>query len=118
MLLRTFGSIARRRPTLLQSQRNLALPPSASEGKSKFEDPNPSDFRPPWVYSASKLVSYCLIPGVGFYFVLIQDYGDHEHVFQPIRRWVARQKANFMTLSPEEEKFIKAQKQEDKSSNS
>ncbi|EEB94001.1 hypothetical protein MPER_07269 [Moniliophthora perniciosa FA553] len=54
--------------------------------------------------------------GVGFYFVFIQDYGDHEHVFQPIRRWVARQKANFMTLSPEEEKFINAQRREDKPS--
>ncbi|KAF9267314.1 hypothetical protein L218DRAFT_894458 [Marasmius fiardii PR-910] len=70
------------------------------------EEPN-TDFRPPWVYQTSRLVSYLVIPGIAFYSVLIHDFGDHEHVFQPIRRWVARQKASFFSLSAEEEKLLK-----------
>ncbi|KAG7088301.1 hypothetical protein E1B28_012311 [Marasmius oreades] len=80
------------------------------------DDPETKDFRPSWVYQTSRLVSYLLIPGTALYFILIYDHGDHEHVFQPIRRWVARQKASFFTLSPEEEKLMKSPQSASKSS--
>ncbi|KAH0586092.1 hypothetical protein H2248_007363 [Termitomyces sp. 'cryptogamus'] len=47
-----------------------------------------------------------MIPGIVFYAVFFYDFGDHEHVFQAPRRWAARKKAEFMTLSPEEKTII------------
>ncbi|KAG5341559.1 hypothetical protein C0989_009476 [Termitomyces sp. Mn162] len=44
--------------------------------------------------------------GIVFYAVFFYDFGDHEHVFQAPRRWAARKKAEFMTLSPEEKTII------------
>ncbi|KAG6844657.1 hypothetical protein H0H87_005025 [Tephrocybe sp. NHM501043] len=41
-----------------------------------------------------------------FYAVFFYDFGDHEHVFQAPRRWAAKKKAEFLTLSPEEKTII------------
>ncbi|KAF8237178.1 hypothetical protein L208DRAFT_1212370, partial [Tricholoma matsutake] len=64
------------------------------------------DFRPPWLYNTSRLLSYTLIPSVAIYGIFFHDFGEREHVFQPARRWVAKQKAAFFTLSPEEQKIL------------
>ncbi|KAK1226280.1 hypothetical protein PQX77_010753 [Marasmius sp. AFHP31] len=74
------------------------------------EDPDLKDFRPPWVYLSARLATHVVIPVTILYFVFIHDHGDHEHVFQPFRRWATRQKASFFTLSPEEERLLKGQK--------
>ncbi|KAF8967052.1 hypothetical protein BDZ97DRAFT_1804940 [Flammula alnicola] len=42
------------------------------------------DFRPPWVYIGTRLISFAVIPAVGLYSVFFYDFGDHEHVFQPV----------------------------------
>ncbi|KIL67891.1 hypothetical protein M378DRAFT_72800 [Amanita muscaria Koide BX008] len=63
------------------------------------------DFRPPWVYTFSRLLSYTMIPAAVMYSVLFYDFGDRDHVFQPARRWVAQQKIAFLTLSPEEQQL-------------
>ncbi|PFH53896.1 hypothetical protein AMATHDRAFT_113900, partial [Amanita thiersii Skay4041] len=65
------------------------------------------DFRPPWVYTTSRLLSYTIIPSIVVYSVFWHDFGDREHVFQPARRWLARQKAAFFTLSPDEQELLK-----------
>ncbi|TFK40660.1 hypothetical protein BDQ12DRAFT_679827 [Crucibulum laeve] len=66
-----------------------------------------ADFRPPWVYVTSRLLSFTVIPAVAFYAIFFYDFGDHDHVFQPARRWAVAQKAAFFTLSPAEERILK-----------
>ncbi|KAK0201768.1 hypothetical protein DFS33DRAFT_1018659 [Desarmillaria ectypa] len=67
-----------------------------------------ADFRPPWVYTGSKLLTYLVVPAIALYGIFIYDFGDREHVFQPPRRWLLRQKESFFTLTPEEQKLIKS----------
>ncbi|KAK0221741.1 hypothetical protein IW262DRAFT_1460030 [Armillaria fumosa] len=67
-----------------------------------------ADFRPPWVYTGTKLLTYLVIPAIALYGIFIYDFGDREHVFQPPRRWLLRQKESFFTLTPEEQKLIKS----------
>ncbi|KAF8895543.1 hypothetical protein BD779DRAFT_736406 [Infundibulicybe gibba] len=71
-----------------------------------------SDFRPPWVYTWSRLLSYTIIPTVAVYSIFFYDFGDREHVFQPARRWAAQQRALFFTLSPTEQKTLEAHSSE------
>ncbi|KAI0322006.1 hypothetical protein OF83DRAFT_1047178, partial [Amylostereum chailletii] len=60
----------------------------------------PLDPRPPWVYTSSHLLKLVLVPSSLLYAVFVMDFGDHEHVFQPPRRWLARQKDAFFSISP------------------
>lgn len=79
---------------------------SSGEGK---------DFRPPWVYTASHILTYSLIPSVGLYCVFMADWGGREdHVFMPPRRWFARQKATFFSLSPAEQELAKSDEDHEK----
>ncbi|KAK0188077.1 hypothetical protein F5146DRAFT_1141532 [Armillaria mellea] len=48
------------------------------------------------------------LPSIALYGVFIYDFGDREHVFQPPRRWLLKQKESLFTLTPEEEKLIKS----------
>ncbi|EAU85895.2 pyridoxamine-phosphate oxidase [Coprinopsis cinerea okayama7 len=43
---------------------------------------------------------------IALYTIFVYDWGDHEHVFMPPRRWLARLKQSFFTLSPEEEAML------------
>ncbi|KAK0464398.1 uncharacterized protein EV420DRAFT_1637963 [Desarmillaria tabescens] len=67
-----------------------------------------ADFRPPWVYTGTKLLTYLVVPAIALYAIFIYDFGDREHVFQPPRRWLLKQKESFFTLTPEEQKLIKS----------
>ncbi|OSD07209.1 hypothetical protein PYCCODRAFT_1463505 [Trametes coccinea BRFM310] len=58
-----------------------------------------------WVARASRISNFMVIPAVILYAVFVADFGDHEHVFQPPRRWLAAQKAAFFSLSPEEQRL-------------
>ncbi|KAF8798799.1 hypothetical protein BYT27DRAFT_7202492 [Phlegmacium glaucopus] len=64
------------------------------------------DFRPPWVYVYSRLISYGIIPVVGIYSIFIYDFGEREHVFQPVRRWCANVINKIFTLSAAEERLL------------
>jgi len=64
------------------------------------------DFRPPWVYAASRLFIYGIIPVVGFYSIFFYDFGKSEHVFQPVRRWGANIMNKLFTLSSAEERLL------------
>ncbi|KAK0504117.1 hypothetical protein EDD18DRAFT_487988 [Armillaria luteobubalina] len=76
--------------------------------KDMFYELELADFRPPWVYTGTKLLTYLVVPAIALYGIFIYDFGDREHVFQPPRRWLLRQKESFFTLTPEEEKLIKS----------
>jgi hypothetical protein len=61
------------------------------------------DFRPPWLYTMSRLLSYTMIPckhschvivsselenknlAAAIYGIFFHDFGEREHVFQPVR---------------------------------
>jgi len=64
------------------------------------------DFRPPWVYVCSRLIIYGIIPAVGFYSIFMYDFGEREHVFQPVRRWGVNITNKLFTLSAAEEKLL------------
>ncbi|KAF9454795.1 hypothetical protein P691DRAFT_770316 [Macrolepiota fuliginosa MF-IS2] len=68
------------------------------------------DFRPPWVYAASRMMIFTIVPSIVVYSVFFYDFGDKDHVFRPARRWALKQKAAFLTLSPDEERMLKADK--------
>ncbi|KAJ3728441.1 hypothetical protein C8R42DRAFT_571276, partial [Lentinula raphanica] len=44
------------------------------------------------------------------YAVFLYDFGNDDHVFQPVRKWVSRQKSALLSLSPDEERFIESEK--------
>ncbi|KAF9063597.1 hypothetical protein BDP27DRAFT_1334964 [Rhodocollybia butyracea] len=73
--------------------------------------PVEKDFRPPWVYKYTRVATSMSICAIIPYAVFFHDFGEDEHVFQPIRRWVARHKASLFALTPAEEKFIESEKQ-------
>ncbi|KAH7921779.1 hypothetical protein BV22DRAFT_1121940 [Leucogyrophana mollusca] len=80
--------------------RSYAAPPPPRDDNS--------DFRPPWVYTTSHVLTYTLIPTALVYCVFLADWGDREHVFMPARRWVAQYKASFFSLSPDEAALVRA----------
>ncbi|KAH7903211.1 hypothetical protein BJ138DRAFT_1020994 [Hygrophoropsis aurantiaca] len=63
---------------------------------------NPDDFRPPWVYTASHLLTYTLIPSAILYCVFLADWGDRDHVFLHVRRWAAHQSSRFFSIDRDE----------------
>ncbi|KAF8158276.1 hypothetical protein B0H34DRAFT_708123 [Crassisporium funariophilum] len=69
-------------------------------------DDSGEDFRPPWVYTTSRLITYAIIPAIAVYSIFLYDFGEGEHVFQPIRRLAADKINIFFTLSPAEEKLL------------
>ncbi|KAH9891659.1 hypothetical protein C8Q73DRAFT_82072 [Cubamyces lactineus] len=65
-----------------------------------------------WVSRASRISNFMVIPAVILYAVFVADFGDHEHVFQPPRRWLAAQKAAFFSLTPEEQQLAGTKSEE------
>ncbi|KAI0632135.1 hypothetical protein C8Q77DRAFT_1210456 [Trametes polyzona] len=99
-----FPSPARSSPRLLLARRasKHSNPWPAVEGSSPgSEQPKVRT----WVGKASRISNFLIIPTVLLYAVFFADFGDHEHVFQPPRRWLEAQKASFFSLSPEEQKL-------------
>ncbi|RDX42477.1 hypothetical protein OH76DRAFT_1362721 [Lentinus brumalis] len=58
-----------------------------------------------WVYPVSRIANFTIVPTAILYAVFFADFGDHEHVFMPPRRWLAAQKAAFFDLTPEEKRL-------------
>ncbi|TBU28615.1 hypothetical protein BD311DRAFT_722161 [Dichomitus squalens] len=61
-----------------------------------------------WVAPVSRIANFLIVPTAILYAVFFADFGDHEHVFSPPRRWLEAQKAAFFSLSPEEQKLVGA----------
>ncbi|KAJ3872135.1 hypothetical protein F5051DRAFT_169439 [Lentinula edodes] len=83
---------------------------STSTQRRNQTSPESNDFRPAWVYKYAGRASNISIFGIMIYAVLFYDFGNDDHVFQPIRSWVSRQKSTLFALSPDEEKFIDSKK--------
>ncbi|PPQ66268.1 hypothetical protein CVT24_007286 [Panaeolus cyanescens] len=70
-------------PSSLLHLRSTLVRRNYSTGVHKRPTAEPDDFRPPWVYFGTRLISMVIIPGIGLYSVFLYDFGDREHVFQP-----------------------------------
>ncbi|KAG2037831.1 hypothetical protein BDR03DRAFT_896377 [Suillus americanus] len=86
------------------SKKSPVIRPTPSQNQSTEQDDG--DFRPPWVYSASHILTYTLIPTAIVYCVFLADWGEREHVFSPVRRWTMKYKESFLSLSPDEASLI------------
>ncbi|KAI9225044.1 hypothetical protein BC828DRAFT_371949 [Blastocladiella britannica] len=62
---------------------------------------------PPWTRKLHAF-SIVLSIGAGFYSVLYHDYGSHEHVFSPLRRWYFGKIRSFTTLSDTDVQELKS----------
>ncbi|RPD62371.1 hypothetical protein L227DRAFT_34317 [Lentinus tigrinus ALCF2SS1-6] len=58
-----------------------------------------------WIYPVSRIANFTIVPTAILYAVFFADFGDHEHVFMPPRRWLDAQKASFFSLTPEEQRL-------------
>ncbi|KAI0822308.1 hypothetical protein BC628DRAFT_1421980 [Trametes gibbosa] len=61
-----------------------------------------------WLGTASRISNFVIIPTALLYAVFVADFGEHEHVFQPPRRWLEAQKASFFSLTPDEQSLTGA----------
>ncbi|KAG8994724.1 hypothetical protein FRB90_000363 [Tulasnella sp. 427] len=50
----------------------------------------------PWIFKAAGIGQLLTVPFIVGYFVFYVDYGDQEHVFSAPRRWLQRQKQEFL----------------------
>ncbi|KAI0781977.1 hypothetical protein C8Q75DRAFT_812050 [Abortiporus biennis] len=75
--------------------------------KSNFQDVDSDKPLLRWAPAVNKFSNFALIPFALCYAVFFADFGDHEHVFSPARRWLDRQKASFFSLSPAEQKLVR-----------
>ncbi|KAG1751220.1 hypothetical protein EDB19DRAFT_1281329 [Suillus lakei] len=87
------------------SKKSPVIRPTPSQNQSVEQDDS-GDFRPPWVYSGSRILTYTLIPTAIVYCVFLADWGEREHVFSPVRRWTTKYKESFLSLSPDEASLI------------
>ncbi|KAG1885058.1 hypothetical protein F4604DRAFT_1729326 [Suillus subluteus] len=98
-------ALARRAPCIRSySKKSPVIRPTPNQNQSTEQDDG--DFRPPWVYSASHILTYTLIPTAIVYCVFLADWGEREHVFSPVRRWTLKYKESFLSLSPDEASLI------------
>ncbi|KAJ7134762.1 hypothetical protein C8R44DRAFT_434821 [Mycena epipterygia] len=81
--------------------------PQARPNEPSAEAEAPKDFRRPWLFKAVGVGNFVIIPVVGIYGAFYWDWGDdgREHVMQPARRWLERQKNAFFRLSPPEQEL-------------
>ncbi|KIP08096.1 hypothetical protein PHLGIDRAFT_127234 [Phlebiopsis gigantea 11061_1 CR5-6] len=73
--------------------------------------PEPEEHRRSWFWTANRLSNFVVIPMAVLYCVFYADYGDGEHVFSPMRRWLHRQRDAFFSLSPEERQLVRENKE-------
>ncbi|EDR13719.1 uncharacterized protein LACBIDRAFT_309004 [Laccaria bicolor S238N-H82] len=83
-----FGPLNRQHALVLQRRLSTSQRLSGAP-VHRIPKPEGEDFRPPWVYLMSRLVSLTVIPAVAFYSVFFYDFGDREHVFQPVGSKIA-----------------------------
>ncbi|KAI0657409.1 hypothetical protein C8Q70DRAFT_1004565, partial [Cubamyces menziesii] len=108
-----------RRPLSLRSTPRFVSYRSASSSRNPWPPIHDAPAEKPlrtWVSRASRISNFMIIPAVILYAVFVADFGDHEHVFQPPRRWLAAQKAAFFSLSPEEQQLAGTKPDESQSS--
>ncbi|GAA5842766.1 hypothetical protein JCM9279_003981 [Rhodotorula babjevae] len=70
----------------------------------------PQHVAPTPLSRASQIASFAFATGLTAYAVLLYDFGDKEHVFMPVRRFVDRHTASFFTLSAQDRQVLSARK--------
>ncbi|GAA5937412.1 hypothetical protein JCM3775_006605 [Rhodotorula graminis] len=71
----------------------------------------PQHVAPTPLSRASQIASFAFATGLTAYAVLLYDFGDKEHVFMPVRRFVDRHTASFFTLSAQDRQVVSARKE-------
>ncbi|GAA5895633.1 hypothetical protein JCM8208_005286 [Rhodotorula glutinis] len=71
----------------------------------------PQHVAPTPLSRASQIASFAFATGLTAYAVLLYDFGDKEHVFMPVRRFVDRHTASFFTLSAQDRQVLSARKE-------
>ncbi|PAV23315.1 pyridoxamine-phosphate oxidase [Pyrrhoderma noxium] len=66
------------------------------------------DVKPSRVVATAFGLRLIAVPACIVYAVLYHDFGEDDHVFMPVRRWVKAKKESFFTLSPEERQLVDA----------
>ncbi|BGP35662.1 hypothetical protein JCM10296v2_007514 [Rhodotorula toruloides] len=66
----------------------------------------PQHFAPTPLSRAGQIAAFALSAGLAVYGVLFYDYGEQEHCFMPVRRWVDQHTASFFTLTPSERRYV------------
>ncbi|GAA6051565.1 hypothetical protein JCM3770_003475 [Rhodotorula araucariae] len=70
----------------------------------------PQHVAPTPLSRASQIASFAFATGLTAYAVLLYDFGDKEHVFMPVRRWVDAHTASLFTLSAQDRQVLSSQK--------
>ncbi|GJE98289.1 hypothetical protein PsYK624_145150 [Phanerochaete sordida] len=89
--------------------------PATHAPLGQSDTPEPQEHRRAWFWTAQRLSNYLVIPAVILYGVFFADFGEHEHVFSPPRRWLQQQRDAFFSLTPEERSLAGEQSKETKS---
>ncbi|KAJ7147108.1 hypothetical protein C8R43DRAFT_541125 [Mycena crocata] len=91
----------------LSNQNSAGKAPSTTQEPPSPEAEPYKDFRSPWFFKAVGVGNFILLPVVGLYATFYWDWGndEREHVMQPARRWLKRQKEAFFSLSPSEQEL-------------
>ncbi|KAF8133746.1 hypothetical protein EV363DRAFT_1258169 [Boletus edulis] len=84
------------------ASRRVSVGRYASTRTRQTTEDDGGDFRPSWVYSGSRFLTYTTIPVTLIYCAFLADWGEREHIFMPLRRWVSKHSQSILSLSPEE----------------
>ncbi|KAF9651607.1 hypothetical protein BDM02DRAFT_3184361 [Thelephora ganbajun] len=93
----------------LRSTRNKSTFTGTQQSRVKPPGPNSPTGYKSGLTKSSRILQWTLVPGVFGYMALYGDFGEHEHIFSPLRRWVRKSKDEFWHLSPEEERIIQSE---------
>ncbi|KAI0345765.1 hypothetical protein BDW22DRAFT_1426423 [Trametopsis cervina] len=107
-----FGLTHRPFPSLARSLQATAvlrneLPKLQKDLKAPL--PPPEDPRRPWFFTVYRFSNFAVIPFATAYCVFFADFGEHEHIFSPARRWIQEQRRTFFSLSAEELELARAE---------
>ncbi|BGP43745.1 hypothetical protein JCM10449v2_007791 [Rhodotorula kratochvilovae] len=86
-----------------QPPRPIVPPPVPPSKLPQYVAPTP-------LSRASQIASFAFATGLTAYAVLLYDFGDKEHVFMPVRRWVDAHTASLFTLSAQDRQVLSAQR--------
>jgi len=81
------------------------------QSRVKPPGPNQPNAHRSGITKLSRILQWTLVPSVFGYMALFGDFGEHEHIFSPLRRWVWQSKDEFWQLSPEEKRIAGMQKE-------
>jgi len=108
------------RPRIHLETLKVHRPLRSTRHKSTLQDltqqsrANPPGPNPPTAYKSgiakfSRILQWTLVPGVFGYMAFYGDFGEHEHIFSPLRRWMQKSKDEFWQLSSEEKRIVQSE---------